>query len=322
MFFPWFRHSAYAFPNTSLTIRDMRKDERDLISQFALTVPQMAWRRFKIEEFGGDENLFHQEFPCTPDEAFISTGTNLFPLRALDECYSPKRGQRGFLYEQAGRVQFKQDATGPLTIFSLPSERREWGKYVVAGDPSRTAYGDGACAQVFNRRTFEQVAVYHGHIDPVAFGHELMRIGYFYNDALLNTEITGPGYATIGVILENNYPEIWRHRWMDKSPGKVSLSYGWQMSYARKHAAAGLVIALLGKNALKIHDQKTYNEMKNFVYLPNGEVGPASSTGNDDAVSALMIAIASTIYNDPLPFEDAEPFYSDIFGETMSEAFA
>jgi hypothetical protein len=322
MFFPWFRHSPYSFPTTTLKLTDLNRDERDLMAHYDLTIPQLAWRRYKIEENMGDENKFHQEFPCSPDEAFISTGTNVFPLRALDECYEHMNGWRGFLYEDAGRVRFKRDATGPLTLFQMPSENRDWGKYVVAGDPSRTAYGDGACIQVFNRRTFEQVAVYHSHIEPVEFGAEIVRLGYFFNDALINCEITGPGYASIAVMLKMDYPDIWRHRQLDRLPGRATVSYGWQSNYHRKHAATGLVIGLLGKSSLLIHDERTHNEMRNFVYLPNGEIGPASPSGNDDAVMALVIAIASTIYNDPLPVTSYEPSYSDINDQTMIEAFS
>jgi hypothetical protein len=37
---------------------------------------------------------------------------------------------------------------------------------------------------------------------------------------------------------------------------------------------------------------------------------------------ALVIAIASTIYNDPLPVTSYEPSYSDINDQTMIEAFS
>ena len=323
MFFPWFRHQPYAFPNTVLTHRDMKKDERDLMKQYGLTVPQMAWRRYMIANACmGDELQFRQEYPCSPEEAFITTGTNVFPTSAIDECYDQRGGWRGFLYDDNGRIRFKRDPTGPLTIFQLPADDQSWGKYVVAGDPSRTAYGDGACIQVINRRTFEQVAVYHNHIEPIAFGHDMMRLGYFYNQALLNCEITGPGYATITAILENNYPEVWRWRWGDKAPGKVSLSYGWQMSYNRKHQAAGFLTNALAQNMMTIHDRITYNELKNFVTLPNGEMGPASPSGNDDTVTSLMIAVTTARWSEQLPYgPEPEPAYNDIQGMTMEEAF-
>jgi hypothetical protein len=322
LFFPWFNHSEYRIDATTLRAVDLLEDERDLSERHGLDLAQLAWRRHAIANLCmGDENQFHQEYPCSPDEAFLSTGTHIFPLNKLAECYEPKAGITGFLHDDNGTIKFTPDPTGPLTVYTWPSGDRDWGRYVVAGDPSRSTYGDPSCIQVLNRRTFEQVAVWHGHMDPVPFAHEIMRLGYYYNTALINSEINGPGYGTIGVIMQLGYPDIWRHRWADKSPGKLSQSYGWMMSYARKHWAVSEVINLLAQRALAIHDEVTYDEMRNFVQLPGAEMGPASERGFDDAVTSLMIAVCSTMTEPPLPYGPAETVYDDIGGKPPWEAF-
>jgi len=208
-----------------------------------------------------------------------------------------------------------------LTIYKWPSNNKIHGKYVVAGDPSKTTYGDGACIQVINRLTLEQVAVWHGHIDPVPFAHIIMELGYFYNTALVNSEIEGPGYATIAVLLDQSYPEIWQHRWADKAPGKVSGSYGWSTNYQRKHWAMAQVKFLLGQTALRIHDEITYDQMTTYVTLNNGELGPASIKLYDDAVMAYAIAIVSTMTEPQLPREIApEAQVHDLFDRPMWDA--
>ena len=226
------------------------------------------------------------------------TGTSVFSLEAIDECFDPKKGQRGNLYQDGGRIKFARDADGPLTLFKEPGDR-PWAQYIVAGDPARTVDGDGACAQVLNRKTGEQVAVLHSHLEPVEFAHALMRLGYYYNTALLNVEIEGPGYASIATLLNHDYPDIWRHRWMDRAPGKVSNTYGWSSNYNRKQAAKGELSDWLLKRAILIHDQQTYDQLRRYVYLGGGEMGPNSRSGHDDAVTSLMIAVASIVFNDP-----------------------
>jgi hypothetical protein len=300
LFFPWFDHEEYSFPETTLTTRDYTSVERELADRFKLNPGQIAWRRYKIKN--GDENKFKQEYPCSPEEAFLTTGTNVFPLERLDDCYDPQRGVTGTLVNNNGRIEFVKDATGPLTIFSYPGTSQR-SKYVVAGDPSRTVYGDGACIQIINRYTFEQVAVWHGHVDPVIFAHKLMEVAFYYNEALLNVEIEGPGYAAIGVIQDHAYPNVWQHRWPDKAPGKLSTSYGWQTNYQRKHWAISQVVWLLGQKALTIHDDRTYDQMQTYVNLPNGELGPASYKMYDDAVMAYAIAIVTTVTEGPLVYE-------------------
>lgn len=308
LFFPWYKHYEYEFPNTTLQFQDLDKEEREILKDFAsegMNIPKLAWRRFAIKNYcGNDPNQFRQEYPNTPNEAFLSTGTNIFPQQKLNECYKPKRGTRGMLTSNTGRIEFVRTIDGPLTIYKLPNTHDYRGKYVVAGDPSKTTYGDGACIQVINRYTMEQVAVWHGHISPIPFAHKLIELGYYYNTALINCEMEGPGYGSIAVLLQQGYPNIWRHRWADKVPGKTSTSYGWSTNYQRKHWAIDQAIWLIGQKALKIHDEITYQQMSNYVMLNNGEMGPASEKGFDDAVMALVIALVSHITEPPLSHED------------------
>ena len=331
LFFPWFMHEEYQFPTTSLKYWDLMKDERQLHDEgvyfngerFKLTLPQLAWRRHTImNDCLGDAEMFKQEYPCTPNEAFLATGRNVFPLERLDDHTDIEQGVQGMLINDNGKIKFVRDASGPLTIFKSPGRDPVLSKYVVAGDPTKTTYGDMACIQVLNRFTFEQVAVFHMHIDAVPFAHEIMKLGYFYNQAMVNTEIEGPGYATIGVILDNGYPDVWQHRWGDKAPGKVSQSYGWSTNYQRKHWAVEKVKFLLAqKGGLKIHDSLTHDQMENFVYQENGEMGPASDRLNDDAVMALAIAVVSTLTEAQLPHEEAtEDNINDLFGVPPWEA--
>ena len=324
LFFPWFKHDEYSFPQTTLTERDLLKEERELKTKFSLSLGQLAWRRHTIQnDCLGDADQFKQEYPCTPTEAFLSTGRNVFPLDKLDEHTIPQNGIQGMLVDNKGRIEFVRDSSGSLTIFKAPGRDPVLSKYVVAGDPTKTTYGDMACIQVLNRFTFEQVAVWHMHLDAIPFAHELMKLGYYYNTAIINTEIEGPGYATIGVILDNGYPDVWQHRWSDKAPGKLSTSYGWSTNYQRKHWAIEKVKFLLAqpKGGLLLHDRMTRDQMENYVYLANGEMGPASLGLNDDAVMAMAIACVTTLTEAQLPHEEPpEAPVHDLFGVPPWEA--
>jgi len=73
IFIPWFWQKEY----TSAVPEDFVYDETEaaLAAAFGLTAGQLAWRRRKIlTDFKGDVTLFQQEYPCTPAEAFRSTG--------------------------------------------------------------------------------------------------------------------------------------------------------------------------------------------------------------------------------------------------------
>jgi len=297
MFFPWFLHQEYSIKNTSLSYDQLTVEEREMMKKFPdIGYPQLAWRRWCIKNnCDNDVSQFNQEYPNDDHEAFLVTGRNLFPADKLDQCYQPKSGVQGFISPIKDPTQtqgvFHQSADGELTIFKYPHPGQ---KYVVAGDPTRTSWGDPACIQVLNRYTFEQVAVWHGHCTPAPFADRLAEIGYFYNTATVNCEVEGGGLASIIILTSKMfYPDVWRYRQGDRMPGAVSNSFGWSMNWKRKQMAMSFVIDKLAQGMLKIHDELTYDQMGAYVVKDYGELGPASSKGCDDAVTSMAIAVAT-----------------------------
>lgn len=294
LFFPWMPHAEYKMKTTLSTKLELSPYERWLLTLGA-DYENIQWRRWKLRnEFGGDENNFMQEFPATDEEAFISTGQPIFPYDALKECFQPSTGIRGMLIKApTGRIFFEPTASGNLTIFRKPNPDRP-DRYFIAGDPSMTIEGDPACIQVINRQTLEQVAVWHGRIDPVTFATEMELLGYFFGSCMLCPEVEGGGQATVGALLANNYPSIWMHQVPDKSPGKVGLNYGWSTNFQRKSWAIGVLKKLIADRSICIHDQKTYNQLRDYVVRQDGTWGNSNDLLHDDAVMALSIAYTAS----------------------------
>jgi hypothetical protein len=95
----------------------------------------------------------------------------------------------------------------PWTIHRRPrAQDIRTDRYFVSGAPSETIAGDPACAQVINRETLTQVAVYHNRVNPMHFADEMMLAGKFYSNAMLCPEVEGGGQAAIARILTRNYP--------------------------------------------------------------------------------------------------------------------
>lgn len=68
VFIPWFVQTEYqrAVPDGFV----LDQDEQDYMDTYHLTLEQMAWKRKKITELHNDPNLFAQEYPSNPREAF------------------------------------------------------------------------------------------------------------------------------------------------------------------------------------------------------------------------------------------------------------
>lgn len=311
LFFPWWRHPEYcaSFCNISLPVGVFDTDEEALRS-IGCDTDHILWRRWAIRNLcDGDVNRFHQEYPSTPDEAFIVSGTNVFNLEYLKTIYHPFQEQvKGHLFRTGEHVEFKPDPQGPLTVFRKPAANTEWGQYFVGADPSRATFGDYACAQVINRRTFEQVAVYRKKCDPMTFAEEIGKLGKFYNTAMISTETEGPGYATIGRLIEMNYPMLWKHHWADKHQGKIADTFGWSTTWKRKQWAIGFLVKLVVDQSLVLHDPNTFHEMRDYVTLDDGGFAPAARYGHDDTVMAMAIAcLCSSVEGPPQDYHGVRP---------------
>ena len=82
VFFPWYEMPEYRRDPPPGFVRTA--EETELAEEFGLDDAQIAWRRWCIQTLcGGDMAMFRQEYPATPDEAFISTGSCFFPQEEL-----------------------------------------------------------------------------------------------------------------------------------------------------------------------------------------------------------------------------------------------
>ena len=65
-----------------------RTDEEEVLANmFNLDDEQLNFRRSKIHDLGG-EDLFRQEYPITPQEAFLTSGRLFVEPKFIDEAYN------------------------------------------------------------------------------------------------------------------------------------------------------------------------------------------------------------------------------------------
>lgn len=302
LFYPWWKHPEYVWPVFGV-LDPLDEEERILKAIFKIAnmdegeiYQRLNWRRYMIRnDLANDVEMFHQEYPSNPEEAFLSTGRNVFPPRHIKECYQPMQGKVGRLVHEGSQLRFQLDISGPLTIYKMPADN-DWGQYVIAGDPTRTTEGDYAVAQVLNRRTWEQVAVFRQRLDPNTFGERLAELGKYYNHGLVNTEIEGPGYSTIAVLLQMNYPFVWQRQIGDQLPGTFTTRWGWSSTNKTKPEAVGNLLKVIVDHDIIIHDEQTFHELINFVDLGGGQYGNSIEGEHDDCVMSLAIGMTTVLY--------------------------
>ncbi len=125
IFIPWFIQPEYRRECDDFERTDYENELRGL---YKLSDEQLNWRRSKIIELstGGSDGIkaFQQEYPCTPNEAFIITGEDGI-IKARDVIRARK----------ADNIQ----AIGPLIVGIDPS--RGGDRFGVARRKGRVVYG-------------------------------------------------------------------------------------------------------------------------------------------------------------------------------------
>lgn len=82
LFFSWAEEPGYRRAVEPGTV--WSAEEREMMTRYGLEPEQMAWRRWCIaNNCGGDIDKFHQEYPLTPEEAFVASGACWFNVQII-----------------------------------------------------------------------------------------------------------------------------------------------------------------------------------------------------------------------------------------------
>lgn len=301
-FFGWHEHPEYVREVSGAF--DLTETERHLQRAHQLTLQQLAWRRWKIQnDLNGDEALFRQEFPSCPEEAFLASGRPRFSLDAIAKMPAIRDGLEGGLemQELAGRRKliFLPRERGELTIYRKPETHRQ---YVIGADSAEgidvndgkgSADPDYAVGQVLDRDTGEQVAHLRARLTPSEFGRQLYLLGIYYCWAQQVLEANGPGLATIDALLRHGYPAdllYHRVRTPDQDPAERADLVGFKTTPVTRPQLISLLDEAIRTMSVLVHHPNTLSELRTFVIKANGRAEHQRGC-HDDEVIALGLGM-------------------------------
>lgn len=308
IFFPWFSDPNYSSEfiddeekqnfidevnavHPDASGKPVHTEEWLLIQQFGVTYEQLNWRKKTIaNKCGGDLDMFHQEYPATPEEAFIASGRPKFNLKAVKEyeiaCVSPtKQGELSM--SSSGVPKIYDDPKGNLKIWFSPEEDET---YVIGADVAEgLVSGDYSVAIVLDSK-LNVCAKWRGHIDPDLFGKELVKLGRLYNEAYLAPEGNNHGLTTIKSILNEEYWNIFNTKIYDKINDEITKKIGWYTTRKTKPLAIDKLAEYIREKFLGIWDFDIIEELYSYVIDDKGATN-AQEGKHDDCVMALAIAL-------------------------------
>lgn len=207
--------------------------------------------------------------------------------------------------KDSGWVKFRSDESCNLRVYAQPDRTEQ---YFISADVAKgLTRKDFSSADVFRvypdglDLCLEQVAQYHGHIIPSAYGEELMKLGVWYNSAPVVVERSGPGDATINKMRELGYWALYQDL-NDPSATRIQFEqlYGVDTNQATKPMMVALLKSVIkdkatGRRTIILRCIDSIEEMENFIQEPS-ESGKtitfhAAGTMKDDRVMSAAIGV-------------------------------
>lgn len=283
VFFAWFENPDYSMPVVPGT--EWTPEERDLKTAYQLTDEQLQWRRWCIaNNCGGSLDMFRQEYPASPGEAFLHSGTGVFDneqiVLRLERLPSP-----------AGRGEFTdgewtESETGAITLYELPEEGVP---YVLGGDTA----GEGSdyfTAIVIDNVTGRIAAKLRQKYSEPEYVRQIFALGRFYNDALVAIETNFSTYPVMK-LQEMEYPNQYSREREDTYTRQMRKSYGFRTDRQSRPRAIANLVEVFSSHPEWFTDRELLEEMLTFCY--NEDHRPEALAGkHDDLVMGAAITYA------------------------------
>lgn len=319
LFYEWWRTSEYRSTEYEyLETNDPWLLERvEVLKAKGLDKEQITWYCKKYDSYL-DKNTIKQEYPITPEEAFISSGDCVFnkevlvnqiarsqALQPLKKGYftykkvaNPIKDSKGETVDiewQLKDIAFEERVDGYITIHEEPRVKYdESGEvviskcpYVLGGDTAGTGidYFTGKMIDNTNGRTVATLR--KQKIDEDLYGEQMLCLARYYNDALIGIE-TNYSRHPIRVIQKYGYTNLYLRERVDEVSKKVERVYGFETTRKTKPIIIGELVELMRDPSIEV-DTETLKEMTTFVKKDNGKM-EAIEGAHDDLVMAKAIA--------------------------------
>jgi hypothetical protein len=277
------------------------EEERKLQELHHMDDEQLVWYKWKKQTLG---NKVVEQYPFTPEEAFMATGTPFFDnfyLLQLSKIMESKDYDPIEDYDRPVSFAALMEHFDSLEVFEAPRADRF---YVIGADTAEGLNDEGdhdyASAHVFDTYTWAEVAHFHKRLDPHNFGLVLADLGWWYRYALLGVERNNHGHSTINTLLNTceygrmddaKIGGLYCHEEYDRIKQKRNLVPGWPTNPKTKFMALDFTKEALDDRTLTIRSRGTVQEMITFRKKDRGKVG-AEKGAHDDRVTSLSIIAA------------------------------
>lgn len=303
-FYQWWKTKEYRLNFETKNMRtkflndiDRNKGEwiydrlRWLRDEKTLDENQLYWY-FKKYKGYIDKELIKQEYPCTEDEAFVSSGRCFFNVETIVKRIDQleKIRNKGILdigyfdfdiivkndKKVLTNIKWVSDINGCIKIYERPKEKYP---YVLGGDTS----GDGSdnfTGVVINNVTEKTAAVLKHEKDETFYTRQIYCLGKYYNWALVGLENNFSTYPTKMLSEEYEYPNLFVRERIDSFTNKKEKSFGFETTKKSRPIILAELQRIFNEEIEKITDIEILKEALTFIKNEKGR--PEAQEGSHD----------------------------------------
>lgn len=315
LFYEWWQTAEYVSDEYEY-LEDMDgwlSSRIEVLKSKGLSKEQLCWYAKKYTSYI-DKSAIKQEYPCTPEEAFISSGDCIFDKESISNYLSTFdiKSRLGYfeykerlepVYDGEGNIAnyetiieniaFKEDKNGYISIVDEPFRQEEKGitkakPYVIGADTAGTGQ-DYFTAKVIDNTCGKCVATLRKQrIDEDLFAKQIYCLAKYYNDAFVGVEINYSP-VPVRVLRHLGYPNLYISKKLGTFKDENEKQYGFLTTSATRPVIISNLVTTMRENIKLETDRETLKEMTTFIKRHDGKQAAADGA-HDDLVMASAIA--------------------------------
>jgi hypothetical protein len=228
---------------------------------------QLTYYYYKWVSLNKRWDVLHQEYPTTPEEAFVSSGSKLFSIEKIGQM-PDEEGKR------VGDWIYYNDY--------VPGHR-----YALAGDPAEGVGRNNSTASLIDFDHTVQITTSEGElsfkrpklvaeyassrISPADFAFELRNGGRAYGNCIIAVERNSSGLATI-TKLKDIYGNIYKEERPGKSERQITKTYGYHTNKATKPKMLWDLDHAINHDEILVTSKPTKRELKSYDKEDLGQI--------------------------------------------------
>jgi hypothetical protein len=285
------------------------------------TLEHIAWYRKKAQGYHNQWEM-QAEYPTTPDEAFQSTGSRIFPITyvqsARQSCTDPLAVGDLHGASQKGKDAFKNILFEPriggfVSIWTMPhslgmekSGKKYTNRYCAFGDVGgRSEKADYSSVTVLDRFMTQYGGVptvcaeFHGHMDHDLFAWYAARLCMWYGKALLAIEVNSlqndHGDAQRGFETNNSMTvldeikDYYDNLYYRVKPEQIQDKWTGVLGFNTNRSTKPMIIDALNgamrDGAYEEKNLKACDEFDRYELKQNGTMGAVEGEHDDRVIS-------------------------------------